>query len=998
MRPRLFRLATPFLFVAAAAAQTAPAAPSASESAIKLDPFEVQSGSDKGYSALNSNAITAFNTQLNKMSVSADIFDQAFMDDVAATSVEGLITGYSAGAGNTTPDSASGGVASAQAGDRISHGHLALRGLVSAYSLRDTLLPNGLPTEPGSTGVGFTSSFDVERVELVNGPQALLYGSTGAGGVTNMVSKQARLGAPSFGSMTYQIDKYGSKMGLLDYGASAGQVAIRFDLLGQSFSSQRINIGGPLQGYYLQLAAQVGKNTVVRLEGEQTTYNRYQNSSLTLNAGSTAIDARHGDHLSYLLATNQVQQAASGPSGAGPIDNGLLNWSNVSSYMGWWATEKTIDSFSTLSIDTNWNDHLSTKVMAGYLDWNDYYYLQTPTFYAPVATTNPIPGNWTLSEDGTNPEENSIEHSRNQALRCTALLRNDLFGGKDNSQTIFGFDFLTVHFDDINYALLQADSNWNVVYNGANTSLKAQGSPGAISIPTLNWTVNHGPVQYPFWIPSAARVTYNGVNYVRVLSNVVNPNNVSPADPGGETLGGDDRDQGKLVSRSLFGTNYTEWLDGKLTTLAGVRLEYAYDREDTAGDAPPSQPLASRYVGALEPNFNFGVNYRLTDWLRPYASVSSSFAKPSTIAYDVYGNQPKFNHAIGEEVGVKVQDPSGSVSGSLAFYHVKSKDEQEQFTSTLENDINPSGLNGVSGNRDNYLLILRQSEGVQLTLTAQPTQNWRLRWSAGFFDGSIGTSASFPQVYNDQFHENSSGQVTYADGTVVYVPATYNSKTLTTSATTPGAVPLTVTMLSSPTSSYYATPKAVNGQITASSAGGKVLKVVDPTHGAILTGATGLPISALQIDPSLAGVQIPGTIVVQQAGDATTGYPEISTNLLSVYDFSTGWEKGFEVGGSANLNWKYRDYYYYPNGFTSPASARTIFSLPSGATFGLIAGYRHKFGHVGWRTQLNVANLFNHYTVILIPGEVSGWTAQTGIYGSVFGTPRQYTWTNTLTF
>jgi outer membrane receptor protein involved in Fe transport len=958
---------------------------------IMLDPFEAQANADKGYAALNSNSITAFNTALEKLPITADILDRTFMDDTAMGDVESLITGYSAGAGTSSPDPAS-TASSNQPGDRVSGGFLQLRGLTADFPQRDSLLPIGNPTQPGSTGVGFTSNFDVDRVEIINGPQALLYGSAGAGGVVNIVSKQARIGAPTFGSLTYKIDQFGGKMALFDYGTGTHNVAVRIAAVDQSIAGRRMNIGGSLHGYYLQLAANVSKNTTLRIEGEKTTYDRIFPINLSLNAGSAAIDARHGDSLTYLLATHQVQQAASGPSGAGPIDNGYLNWSNVNSFEGWYAFERTVDTFSIVTANTRWNDWLSTKLMAGYSDWNDVGFGNTVHFYSPTATSNPLPNNWTFSQDTLEPDHYTKQTSRAKTIRYITLATNEFFGGRAHSQSILGFDMVHIDFSFINYSLVAADSSWNPIYDPSNTTLKAQGNAGLTPIPHLNWTVNQGPILYPFFQTNSNRVILNGANYVRTMSNPVQAQLISPANPQGVTLGGDTHQTSKMLDKGVFGTNYTDWMDGRLTTLVGFRLQNSSYNEITAAGT-------NVLVQGTRFNYNLGANYRLTHLLRPYFSVSSSFDKPTHLVNDPYGNPPALAHGIGEEIGVKIQNPEGTISGSLGYYHVSSRNEQFSLPSTLTTEINPTGLNGTFGkNSAGYVDVHRESEGVQLTLTAAPTSNWRMRLSTAWIKGTIGTSASIPQLYNDQFHENSQGQVTYADGAVVYVPATFNSKTPTTSAGTPGAIPLTVGLLSDPTSSYYANPKPVSAQITSTSNGGKVLLTSDAVHGSILTGAVGLPISALQINPTPSGVTVPGTIVASRANDATTGYPELSMSFTNIYTFSSGWAKGFEIGESVNLGWFYRDFYYFPENYTGSSSPRSIFQLPTQSTFNLIAGYTHRFKRITWHSQVNVANIFNHYSVVVLPGEITGWTQPTSIQATFSKQPRSYQWTNNFSF
>ena len=270
-----------------------------------MNPFEVQADQDNSYGALNSNSITRFNTELDKMPISADIYTQTFMNDVGATSVEAMIQTYSAGAGYSGADPG-GSAATQQPGDRNGNAYLTLRGFQTPSMLRDAFMPVGSQGNPGSTGVGYTSNFDIERVETIQGPQALLYGQGGAGGVINIVSKEARLGQPAAGSIFYRIDQYGSKQGQFDYGVGTQDVAMRIAVLDQNVGGRRENIGGALGGYYAQLAVKLFNNTTVRVTTEGTTYNRINSNDSSFTALSTTNDSRNGDKLNYLLATNQA--------------------------------------------------------------------------------------------------------------------------------------------------------------------------------------------------------------------------------------------------------------------------------------------------------------------------------------------------------------------------------------------------------------------------------------------------------------------------------------------------------------------------------------------------------------------------------------------------------------------------------------------------------------------------------------------------------------------
>ena len=94
-KPRSLFAALVTLIAGNASAQTPQTQPTErSKGTVVLSPFEVTEGSDKSYGALNSASITRFNVEMDKLPVSADIFTEAFMKDIAASSVEDVIQGY----------------------------------------------------------------------------------------------------------------------------------------------------------------------------------------------------------------------------------------------------------------------------------------------------------------------------------------------------------------------------------------------------------------------------------------------------------------------------------------------------------------------------------------------------------------------------------------------------------------------------------------------------------------------------------------------------------------------------------------------------------------------------------------------------------------------------------------------------------------------------------------------------------------------------------------
>jgi len=235
--------------------------------------------------------------------------------------------------------------------------------------------------------------------------------------------------------------------------------------------------------------------------------------------------------------------------------------------------------------------------------------------------------------------------------------------------------------------------------------------------------------------------------------------------------------------------------------------------------------------------------------------------------------------------------------------------------------------------------------------------------------------------------------VTYRDGTVVFVnPAGANAPVAATAA---GAIPLTIAKMSTVGDLYYANPQAVTGAISRTSRVGLVLSTVDPARGPILTGATGLPISALQINP---GFKPPGNIVTNISGEKSTGYPTHSLVYTNHYTFSEGWMKGFSIGETVSLGWGYRQFYYYPNGLSDPNnSPRELLKWPTQTRFDGILGYSRRIGKkLVFATQLNINNMFNRYHVLILPNFITGWA---GVKDATFDQqPRTWIWTNTVSF
>lgn len=958
-RPRAPRLvAASLLLLSAGFAQTVvprdppSSASSPGEEAITLTPFEVQADSDKSYGAMNSNSITAFNVALDRVPVTANIITESFMKEVGAMTLEGILTGFDAGA--TYGGAGSGQISVNQPGDHGSNPGIGLRGS------RRGLAPqtDGIQLNAGNYGVtnfGSTNNYDIERVEVLMGPQALLYQGAGAGGVVNMIRKQARFGRPTFYEFAYRVDQFGTKYGTFDYGTSKGRFAFRLALVNGSIHTRRVFLKERINGIYLQGAVRFGVHTASISLQQSVDTKTYQEYASITSTGDPVYGKYQGLRLEYLLATGQ----------AGEVLNGKLNWGNSASYAGYQWTDFGDAESGVVKLESVWSRNFSTQLIFGGANYNVLQagYNATLNLYSPGATANPRPGNWTMGFPASgNPMQASWRPHPSKAIRFVALYSHDFFRGRAQSKTSFDVDSTSTLASLPTQNYYRADENWNIIVDPARNN--SAGKYGRTQLPAMSWTVNDGPVLYTLVNPGDKRLVWEGVNYVQQATNL---------GPQGRT---------HYYQKGFSLVNYTQWFERRLDTMVGFRA----NTMNGLGGEDFKKPL-----------YSFGLVYHPNAWLSPYYQFADLWLTAGDQQPD--GSYSAPNHNLNHELGVKFTPGRTGISGSLSVYQ---KDcNNESFNAPgIASIVSVNGLNGqIPEGTGGSLVVKARTHGATAALTASPGRNWRMRLSAGWTGGTFRSGSTFGQLYNDQFYTNSAGQVTYADKSVVYVPATFNSRQLTVPAGTPGAVPLTVAMLSTPSSSYYAQPQPLTGAILKTSNGGLVLlSPADPVHGSMLTGATGLPIATnYQLDTNLSGVAPIGTVFGAQPGGQTFGYPGYAFNYTAVYDF-TGPLQGFKLGGTVSAKWKHLVSYYYPGlGQARPENLRKFYA-PTAGMFDLIAGYTHKFRRVTWSSQLNVNNLFNHYKVVFYPNVNSGYTVATAIPANFSAQPRVYSWTNRISF
>ena len=156
------------LLAGTAIAQSTPPASTGTapdEEPVTLSVFEVTTSRDIGYQSTNAAEATRMDTPIENIPMNVSIFNQQFIEDLLATDTSELLA-YEASAVKTNEND-----------------NFLMRGFANPGS-------NFLNGFAQTAGFGSQPLANIERVEIIRGPAAVLYGAGGYGGTINRITKQ----------------------------------------------------------------------------------------------------------------------------------------------------------------------------------------------------------------------------------------------------------------------------------------------------------------------------------------------------------------------------------------------------------------------------------------------------------------------------------------------------------------------------------------------------------------------------------------------------------------------------------------------------------------------------------------------------------------------------------------------------------------------------------------------------------------------------------------
>jgi iron complex outermembrane receptor protein len=245
---RRFALATASLLTLLLPPPLAHAAEPAAD-AITLSPFIVNTDKDTGYAANNTLAGSRLNTELKDTPAAISVMTREFLLDIGAVNVIDAL-GYALNTEKDFSDFTGNGLYS---NDLV----FQMRGFVGASLGRNFF-----------GWFGSHDSFNVERLDFSRGPNSILFGVGGPGGIVNTTTKQAQLGR-NRDEVQLRLGSWDDHRATVDVQRAFGRtLGVRLNGVWQERGSWRDFEYHDRRGAAFALTYRPFKHTQVRLDGE----------------------------------------------------------------------------------------------------------------------------------------------------------------------------------------------------------------------------------------------------------------------------------------------------------------------------------------------------------------------------------------------------------------------------------------------------------------------------------------------------------------------------------------------------------------------------------------------------------------------------------------------------------------------------------------------------------------------------------------------------------
>lgn len=678
MNPSLFRSSVAAALVVAGTtmlcAQSAPTARTAApDDVVTLSEFTVNSSTDVGYGATTAYTATRIGVPIVEMPLNVQVVTRQLIDDQGARSLLDALR-YTSGMSGDSLSFDVGNLNSSGSGSTI-------RGFIPTLILQN-----------GFRRTGTLTVENVERVEIVKGPASVFFGQAAPGGLINVITRK-----PS----------------------QARRAAFDYTYGSYDFNKVRADFTGPLAGR---------KDMEYRLAASYENSDDWRDFTGTKQTVvAPSLRWRPTRDLVFDVAYEFVE-----------AERNFVPYSPFGSpeFLADWRTPPAqVLSFLNLTAT-----QAQARWLANQAQWIEDKAAATGvrpyriTGYLPNLSPRGLEWNPGGPDSFTGRRSHSVDLEGTWRVNSALTLR---YGGN--------YYFLKIRRIDASIALPRGDGTINL----ALQNNKARDE----------WWMHQVDALIKYDLPAVKNKLTVGLQYSKqdvIPQNALNATFNTAAAPGGPTTvtafnpqtmppirlsqltpyvfqpipaGGLQRNFTRGLGASWFG----EWLDSRLTTMAGVRYEKDI-RERLSAPGTPGLDTLNRH--ATVPTF--GANLRVAPGFALFASYSENFAPNAIRSAEGPGLLPGDNArdlpvelGKGYDIGLKTDWMDHKLSGSLSFFQVERTNVPRADTAKQAADPrNLAGLFGPTGVRFNTSGGLERSRGAELDLVFSPVRNYQLLLSA----------------------------------------------------------------------------------------------------------------------------------------------------------------------------------------------------------------------------------------------------------------------------
>ncbi|MBI5772035.1 MAG: TonB-dependent receptor [Verrucomicrobia bacterium] len=706
--------------------QTAPAAAPAKpddDTTIVLSPFEVRTDSDVGYTAARALAGGRTDAPLKLTSAAVSVMTAQFLEDIGSTNFR------------TAGEWALNWVPQIDVNT----------GVAGGFSINYRNMGSTFPSRNYFLWYVESDSYNTERYEFARGPNGVLFGDGGPGGISTTWTKRPRFDRPTR-SVNFRLDSYEGYRGSIDVNQPLTKnLALRLNAFGENAPGYRDYNHNERQGVHLAGIYRLTRKNQFRFEGEfglqdRSIYPSYYVdqasfwNGTTVNTG-TATPTTAGTGIAR-TSTNNFFVAIPGIA-----NGGLLDWgpSYQSTGTGFGllqnaAYRSDVPNFPRIpkkEFNLQPPDSVARLYYYAYTVYLDHRF--SDNFYVEVAFNR-------FRNDrhshGTQAQFNTFRLDVNQLLpggganpnflkpftdteRTKSLQGNIVHDGRILANWRFTRGWLNQSISGIFGSRLDRFDSWSRTLrrvNGTNPNLTNAANQvrerrywDQVNTPLGNIPQYAGVVLD--FIPTAISHQRKTLDYAQIAST---------------SRLFSDRVAVMLGARRDDVTNVQQTNTGiPVDPVTGLpRLGAVLF--DSAGR--PTPVVGAKTRGEFAPvSRNAGAVWFVLPWLGVFGNTSETFAAPNNGNNLIDGTTPPISKSKGQDYGFKFEVLGGRLTATASYY--TSEQKGLLITGTNTTELNRIGTN--LSRPDLTALAYRdtqdqQGKGYEFELTANPTRNLRL--------------------------------------------------------------------------------------------------------------------------------------------------------------------------------------------------------------------------------------------------------------------------------